>query len=175
MEINKDDSSQLSKAVSYLYKADIEFKGQKKIFDGRKEKANEVINRLLNKYEINSVSINKRKEGLVPIKLICKRITRKSVDFDVDKLEDKLGKEVCLEFVNKEYIVNDMDGLVKLIKNAGIKASYFKKFIDVTKTVDKGKLDQLSDLGDITEKDIEGCYSVRETSSYLQVGIAKEK
>lgn len=173
-EINKEDSEKFSKAISYLYKADIEFKNQKKLYEGKKEKANEVINRLFDKYGIQSVQINKG-DKMSPMKLVCKRITRNSVNFDADALEDKLGKEICLEFVNKEYTVNDMDGLVNLLKKSGVSPKEFKKFISVTKTVDKTKLDQLSNLGDISEEDIEGCYSVTENSSYLSVRLAKEE
>lgn len=109
-----------------------------------------------------------------PKKLCCKKIVRRRVEYLPDKLEERLGKETCREFIDREYIINDIDGLIKLLKDAGVKPKEFKKFIEVRKTVDREKIDKLSDLGDIKIEDIGGCYSVKEISNYLSVSEVKE-
>lgn len=96
-------------------------------------------------------------------------IRQKRIEFDVGALEQKLDKELLNEFLVKEYFVSNMDGLIKYLKSCGVNPKKFKKFIDVRKQVDKKKLDELSELGEITLKDLEGCYTIKESEGYVKI------
>lgn len=96
-------------------------------------------------------------------------VSPKQVEFDIEKLEGKLDKELVNEFVDKTYTINDMQGLVLYLKSCGVNPKKFKTFVNVQKKVNNKKLEQLSALGDITEKDIKGCYSVRLSSRYVKI------
>lgn len=97
------------------------------------------------------------------------RVVRRQVNFDADALEEKLGKDFCRNFIHRRYEITDWDGMVKLLKSYGIKPKEFLPFINVVKTVDTKALEQMEELGDITEDDIEGTYEVKELSNYLQI------
>lgn len=98
-------------------------------------------------------------------------VTQKKITYDVNMLKTKLDKEVFNEVVNKTYMINDYAGMVKYLKSLGASPSDFKKFIEVEKTVDDKKLDQLSELGEITLEDLKGCYSVKENSGYIRITV----
>ena len=96
-------------------------------------------------------------------------IKPKRIEFNVEALEKKLDKELLNEILIKEYLVKDMEGLIKYLKSCGVNPKKFKKFIDVRKQVDKGKIDELGQLGDLTLQDLNGCYTVKESEGYLKI------
>lgn len=97
------------------------------------------------------------------------------ITFDADKLEERLGKEVCKKIIKKEYKINDFEKLVGYLKSCGVDPKKFKAFIDVEKTVDNKKIDQLSDVGEIKFEDIMGCFTVKQTASYIKISEVKDE
>lgn len=89
--------------------------------------------------------------------LVAKKIERVYADYDTKQLKKNLDKELFNEATIKDYKINNMYGLVKLLKKAGIKPKEFKPFIDVSIELNKAKIKQLFTVGDITEKDLKGC------------------
>lgn len=102
-------------------------------------------------------------------KLKATFVENKKIDFNVDMIEQIVDKEVFNEFVDKTYVISDYDGLVNYLKSLGTNPKVFKEFIHCEKQVNKNKLNQLSELGDISLDDLEGCYSVSVTSSYIKL------
>lgn len=90
--------------------------------------------------------------------LIAKKTERATINYFADKLKENLDKEVCNEVIDKTYTVNDIVGMIALVKAAGVKPDEFKKFLNITAAVNKEKLKQLYSVGDITKEDIKGCY-----------------
>lgn len=97
------------------------------------------------------------------------RVSRKKISWFIDKLEQTLGKQLCGKFIAKEYQITNWQEFASVLKKYDVPASEVLPFVNVIKTVDEKKLDYLSELGEINADDLEGCYSVEETSSYLQV------
>lgn len=89
--------------------------------------------------------------------LVAKKIERVYVDYDTKQLKKNLDKELFNEVTIKDYKINNMHGLVKLLKKAGIKPKEFKSFVDVSIKPNKAKIKQLFSVGDITKKDLENC------------------
>lgn len=98
-----------------------------------------------------------------------KLISPVSVIFDADKIERKVSKSLCKKFISKQYEVINFEGLVEYLSSCGVSPKIFKTFINAKKKVDNSKLDNLSKLGEISEKDLEGCYTTKESKSYLKI------
>lgn len=104
---------------------------------------------------------------------VVTRIQSSRVEFNPDKLEKVLGKELSRDVIQKHYEIVDMNGLITYLKDCGIDPKVFKSFISVRKTVDTKELDRLEELGKITAEQIKGCYTVKSQSPYFTVNVGK--
>lgn len=104
---------------------------------------------------------------------VVTRIQSSRVEFNPDKLEKALGKELSRDVIQKHYEIVDMNGLITYLKDCGIDPKVFKSFISVRKTVDTKELDRLEELGKITAEQIKGCYTVKSQSPYFTVNVGK--
>lgn len=103
------------------------------------------------------------------VKLNVTRVRTKKVTWLLDKLKQKVGKDIYSEVVNKTYTVNDMKGLIRYLKTCGVDPKKFKRFIDVTEELDETKLDTYYETGALKTKDIEGCYTVKMGEPYIRI------
>ena len=106
-------------------------------------------------------------------KFVVTRIQSSRVEFNPDKLEKALGKELSRDVIQKHYEITDMNGLVTYLKECGINPKVFKSFVSVRKTVNTKELDRLEELGKITAEQIKGCYTVKSQSPYFTVNVGK--
>ena len=104
---------------------------------------------------------------------VVTRIQSSRVEFNPDKLEKALGKELSRDVIQKHYEIVDMNGLVTYLKECGIDPKVFKSFVSARKTVNTKELDKLEELGKITAEQIKGCYTVKSQSPYFTVNIGK--
>jgi len=105
------------------------------------------------------------------------RVSKRSkiyIDYFVGKLREKLHKTVFSKVTSRTYYIKDINGLIELMKQAGIKPSQFKKLIDVKIEVNGNMIKQLYEVGDITKEDLDGCYEVKVTN-YIDMRQIKEK
>lgn len=98
-----------------------------------------------------------------------KKVIRTSVTFHADKLKESLSKEIQKRVISKSYTVNNMDGLVAMLKEYGVNPKEFKKFIDVRESVNVQELERLEAIGKIDKEEIEGCYTVSISSTSYKV------
>ena len=103
------------------------------------------------------------------VKLNVTRVRTKKVTWLLDKLKQKVGKDIYSDVVNKTYTVNDMQGLIRYLKTCGVDPKKFKRFIDVTEELDETKLDTYYETGALKTKDIEGCYTVKMGEPYIRI------
>lgn len=103
------------------------------------------------------------------IKLNVTRIRTKKVTWLLDKLKQRLGKDIYKDVVDKTYTVNDMYGLIKYLKKCGVDPRKFKKFIDVDETLNETKLNTYYETGALKKSDIEGCYDVKVGEPYIRL------
>lgn len=103
------------------------------------------------------------------VKLNVTRVRTKKVTWLLDKLKQKVGKDIYSEVVNKTYTVNDVQGLIRYLKTCGVEPKKFKRFIDVTEELDETKLDTYYETGALKTKDIEGCYTVKMGEPYIRI------
>ena len=103
------------------------------------------------------------------MKLNVTRIRTKKVTWLLDKLKQRLGKDIYKDVVDKTYTVNDMQGLIRYLKTCGVDPKKFKKFIDVAEELDETKLDTYYETGALKKSDIEGCYDVKVGEPYIRL------
>lgn len=96
-------------------------------------------------------------------------VQQKKIEFNTEMIEQIIDKDLFNEICDKKYEIIDYEGMVKYLKSLGASPKIFKKFIHCEKSINKFKLDQLSELGDITLDDIERCYTVSENSGYVKI------
>ena len=101
------------------------------------------------------------------------RIQNSKVDFNPEKLEKVLGKELSRSVIQKRYEIVDMNGMVKYLKGCGVSSKIFKSFISVHKTVNVKELEKLEELGKISAKQIKDCYTVKSQNPYFKVRIGR--
>lgn len=106
-------------------------------------------------------------------KIVVTRVQSSKVEFNPDKLEKALGKELSKEVIQKRYEVVDMNGLIKYLQEFGVNPKIFKSFISVSKTVNTKELDKLEELGKVTAEQVKGCYTVKSQSPYFTVSLGK--
>lgn len=104
---------------------------------------------------------------------VVTRVQSSKVEFNPDKLEKALGKELSRDVIQKHYEIVDMIGLISYLKECGTDPKVFKSFISVRKTVNTKELDRLEELGKVTIEQIKGCYTVKNQSPYFTIGIGK--
>ena len=103
------------------------------------------------------------------MKLNVTRIRTKRVTWLLDKLKQKLRKDIYKDVVDKTYTINDIQGLIKYLKSCGVDAKKFKKFIDVDETLNETKLNTYYETGALKKSDIEGCYDVKMGEPYIRL------
>ena len=106
-------------------------------------------------------------------KLVITRVQNTKIDFDPDKLEKVLGKELSCNVIQKHYEILDMAGLISYLKDFEINPKRFKSFITVRKSVNVKELDKLEELGQITAEQIKGCYTIKSQSPYFTVNSGR--
>lgn len=107
---------------------------------------------------------------------------RTSIKYDVEKIIKKLGKQKSSTFIEKQYLVQDWDKFVYLMKQHGITPDVLRAYIRVDKKVDEKNLSKLYERGVVSLTDLEGCYDATISKSVAlrmknvdrEIPIAKE-
>lgn len=98
-------------------------------------------------------------ESAEGVKLVAQKEERCYIDYNVDAMQEKFDKELFNSLIVKDYEIIDIDGMISLLREAGVKPKDFKKLIRTIITLDTEALKQAFSLGDITKEDLEGCYT----------------
>jgi hypothetical protein len=99
----------------------------------------------------------------------------KKIEWNMDVLQQVLNKKIFNQICNKKYTIIDYEGLTNYLKTVGADPKVFKNFISCEKTMNDKMLNQLSELGEITEKDLEGCYTVTNREQYVKITTSTEE
>ena len=102
----------------------------------------------------------------------CKKVERCTIKYYVDKLKERLDDELFVEVTNRTYIITDINKMIGLMKDAGVKSSRFKELVDVKIVPNNSAIKQLYDVGEISMKQLKGTYSATISKS---IKISEEK
>ena len=108
------------------------------------------------------------------VKLRVTRVRRTTVKWDVDKLRKALNKEQFKRATTKECTITNLDGLVKYLKSCGVDPKKFKKYISVNTQVNADALEQMYAVGELTQKDVKGCYTTEMGEPYMRLTELKD-
>lgn len=155
------------KEVLELHRLEEQFKVYKRSYEERKKELQTSISNYMFVNGFGMFDFKSREFGSVKVN----KIVRKTIVWDVDKLKENLSSEVFNEISEKQYVIEDMQGLVKYLKSCGVNPKKFKKFLTVETKIIDSKVNELSEVGNITEEDIDGCYKLKEASPYLRIDV----
>lgn len=113
-------------------------------------------------------------DGFTGGQLVVKKVEKTSIEWDAEKLEKRVEKSIAKQVIKKQYRISDMQGLIQYLRSCGVDPTIFKKFILVDKTVDEKAVDRLGDTGQLTVKQISGCYTIRSQKPYFTVSVKKD-
>lgn len=109
-------------------------------------------------------------DEMQPLKISVKRIQNKSVEFNGEKLAERLKRlNAASGAVSKKYSIIDYEGLVTYLKKCGVDPKVFKKFVAVQYVVDKDNIKQMYELGQLSLESLEGCYEVKLQKPYYKL------
>lgn len=136
--------------VIKAYKAKVESERQKVLYDGFRQQ----IQKHFDKQAADTTSIEVDN-------IVASKRERIDINYLPEKLRQKLDKRLFKKVTNRTYFIKDIDGLVELLREAGIKPKQFKQLIDVAINVNKEELKKMYELGEITKADLDGCYTAK--------------
>lgn len=83
---------------------------------------------------------------------------RAKVNYDVDKIQESLPKELYSQFIVNTRTISDWNYFGKLMRSKGITMDQLRPCISVKKEVDQKALDKLYERGKVDIRDLDGCY-----------------
>lgn len=99
------------------------------------------------------------------------KVEKTTIEWFAEKLEKRVPRAISRKFIRKQYAIANWPGMVEYLKSLGAKPADFKKYIRVEKTVDEKVIDHLSDIGELTARDIAGCYLVKSQKPYFTISV----
>lgn len=100
---------------------------------------------------------------------------RTTIEWDEDKLRQRVPKELHKYIFKKRYEIVDYRGLVKYLKSLGADPEVFKLYVAAETVFDADAIDQLDNKGLLTLSNIKGCYRVRCQKPYFTVTVKQGK
>lgn len=97
----------------------------------------------------------------------------KTMVWDVDRLINKIkatkdnSDDLLSQIIETKVVISNVSEFKKLLKDNGIKFKDIQPFLSVEKKVIGKKINELSEIGEITMDDIEGCYTMKDSQGYL--------
>lgn len=176
---NKQENEEVKQQVIELYELETKFKTIKQQYEEKKTKVTTAIKNFMycNKGMNDEFQFLAQKgntfSGMNKM-LRVKRIVPTSIEWDADKLSEKLPKAVAVKVIKKQHTIDDWNGLVKYLKSCGVNPRKFKSYITTSSVVDSKALEQLDAVGELSMKDVKGCYRVVEKSGYLRLDIMED-
>lgn len=87
------------------------------------------------------------------------------INYDVDKLKEKLTKKQQKKLIRKTVGISNFDEFAEFMKEKGIKFSEVKPFLQISEKVETKALENMYEIGEIDLQEISDCYTVNTTFS----------
>jgi hypothetical protein len=99
--------------------------------------------------------------------------SRTMVKYDNEKLREVLGDDTFNEITHISVTIDNPYEFLKVMKKCGLSKKQVMKFATLSRVLDKDKLNNLYDVGDITLDKIKSCYTTS-TSNSLKLSYQEE-
>lgn len=172
MFLQEKQQNEVKQQALELFKLEKKYKAISKAYQAKKSKLSLAIKNFMFCTKGASDEFSFEQNDIL---LRVKKITPTIVVWDPDKLEKCLSKKEREKVIEKKYSIEDMAGLIKYLKSCGVDPKVFKSFITVERKVCVEALEQLEALGEVTQSELKGCYSVETKTSYLRIGSVEDK
>lgn len=175
----QDGGMSIEEVVSNFYELQRQKKLDDKAFNDEKQEFYEVMDRYFESKEAHGASKitftvvydDEDSTRAVGGEYKVTKVSRRKVVFNAKKLKNKIGKEKFNKVSETQWNCFDIGGLARYVKSLGGEFDVFKSFFNITQVVDDKAIDKLSETGEITAEDIEGCYSVNEGKPWYKVSF----
>lgn len=157
--------------IKYYWERKRTYESTKRSFEDDKYEFNQEMDRYFDVVADEDGKVIVNLEGMFKgvKKLICQRISQVKVEFDIKKLDKILSKEQRKKVIQKHYQVNNWPGLLKLLKESGVEWKKFLKYVNVSESVDEGKLEQLVELGELNSEEVKACSKTKIKTQYYKL------
>ncbi len=100
-------------------------------------------------------------DGVAGTKLICKKQERCTIKYNVESLKERFDDDLFIEMTKRSYTINNINAMVSLMKDAGVKAKDFKSLLDVAIVPNNAAIKELYDHGEITMAQLKGTFEAK--------------
>lgn len=104
-----------------------------------------------------------------PKKFKCKIIEPQSINYDEAAMLEKLDGTLIEALFDKQYEIVNVQDFIKFLKESGIRAKDFKKFVKCKRKLNVARLDKLYETGFVKLEDLKGCYNIIKKKSYWKI------
>lgn len=170
----KPSMNECRQSVIDFHKKQTEFKDIQSQFTDEKAKFNSLMESFFESEALDKsvVFTNNNLDGERESYTVT-RVQKLSVDFDPEKLEKVLTKDIAKNVILKKYEIVEIDGLIAYLKECGVDPKIFKSFLHISKSIDSVELDRLEEIGKISREQVEGCYTVKRQKPYFTVSVKR--
>lgn len=157
-------TQRVQNAILSLNSLKVNFKKTKSEYEAKSKEQSEIIIKSFIKSGTDSCTVDGP-----DFKIKVKLVTPRSIQWDVDALSKTVSKDTFNKIVDKQYLINDIEGLKDYLKSCGVNPKKFMTFIDVIQSVNNNMIEDLSKKGVLDEDKLKDCCSVVESASYLKI------
>lgn len=104
-----------------------------------------------------------------PKKFKCKIVEPQSINYDEAAMLEKLDDTLIEALFDKQYELVDVQEFIKFLKESGIRAKDFKRFVKCKRKLNVARLDKLYETGFVKLEDLKGCYNIIKKKSYWKI------
>lgn len=172
LKSSKTDNKMVALDIRSLYNLEQKYKYAKEQYEEEKKKLSARIKTYM---FVNGVGSLRVHDKITDDNISVQSVNPKAIAWDADKLEKTIGRRECGAFVEKQYSITDMEGLVKYLQACGVDPAKFKKYIHVEKKVNQAKFNEWSELNEVDASELKDCYELKDISGYLRISCNKSE
>lgn len=100
-------------------------------------------------------------DGVSGAKLVCKKQERCTIKYNVESLKERFDDDLFIEMTKRSYTINNINAMISLMKDAGVKAKDFKALLNVVIVPNNAAIKELYDHGEITMDQLKGTFEAK--------------
>lgn len=170
MKSRRIDDGQYNDLAWDFFNKQQKMKTLQKKLDGIKAEFDEAMEGLCSEGKTKKLQFGGQLDDSV---LNVSMVERTSIVWDAEKLAKRLPKSIARKVIRKRYSIANMAGLVEYLKSCGVDPKVFAKYLTIEQEVDQDAVDRLGETGEISVKNISGCYIVHCQKPYFKLSMKK--
>lgn len=161
----------IQNSAKQLYVANKRKKEIEKEYEEVRRKEQSKILKYMQENNLDSFEMTKKNKTLIgdTTKVKFTKVVNKKVVWNINKLKQKINKNMFQKIVNKTYIIKDYKGLVDYLKICNVNPEIFKTFIEVQEQLNVKEVDKMYETGKLKIEQVHGCFDVKEGNPYIKI------